>query len=163
MHRCMKGKTTTAEKLKLSRDSLQPSLSKPSNIDSPVIIQFDIDHTLTSQQTSRTSPSLMLHIILFCVLWRISYPEPVVIQLQSSGNPVCLEHRPQCTLECHWRKNFCSQCVSNGFPVAFQCVPIMQINTGSPLGHHWVLASASVVPVASQCSCGSSGLLVWSV
>ena len=39
----------------------------------------------------------------------------------------------------------------------------MQINTGSPLEHHWVLASASVVPVASQCTCGSSGLPVWSV
>ena len=24
-----------------------------------------------------------------------------------------------------------------GFPVVFQCVPIMQINTGTPLGHHW--------------------------
>ena len=48
-------------------------------------------------------------------------------------------------------------------PMVFQCVPIMQINTGSPLGHHWVLASASVVPVASQCTCGSSGLPVWSV
>ena len=69
------------------------------------LLEGGVDHTLTSQQTSRTSPSLMLHIILFCVLWRISYPEPVVIQLQSSGNPVCLEHRPQCTLECHWRKN----------------------------------------------------------
>ena len=39
----------------------------------------------------------------------------------------------------------------------------MQINTGSPLEHHWVLASASVVPVASKCTCGSSGLPVWSV
>ena len=48
-------------------------------------------------------------------------------------------------------------------PVVFQCFPIMQINTGSPLEHHWVLASASVVPVASQCTCGSSGLPVWSV
>ena len=49
------------------------------------------------------------------------------------------------------------------FPVVFQCVPIMQINTGSPLEHHWVLASASVVPVASQCTCGYSRLPVWSV
>ena len=52
---------------------------------------------------------------------------------------------------------------SSGFPVVSQCVPIMQINTGSPLEHHWVLASVSVVPVASQCTCGSSGLPVWSV
>ena len=45
---------------------------------------------------------------------------------------------------------------SSDFPVVFQCVPIMQINTGSPLRHHWVLASASVVPMTSQCTCGSS-------
>ena len=54
------------------------------------------------------------------------------------------------------------QLSSSGFPVVFQCVPSMQINTGSPLGHHWVLASASVVPVASQCTFGSSGLPVCS-
>ena len=94
------------------------------------------------------------------------YPEPVVFQWQSSGNPVCLELRPQCTLECHWRNASVLPVVfqwsSSGFPVVFQCVPIMQINTGSPLGHHWVLVSASVVPVASQCTCGSSGLPVCS-
>ena len=39
----------------------------------------------------------------------------------------------------------------------------MQINTGSLLEHHWVLASASVVPVACQCTCGSSGLPAWCV
>ena len=94
----------------------------------------------------------------------------MVIQWQSSVNPVCLELRPQCTLECHWRKNcwkpVCFQCASIGLPVAFQwcaSVPIMQINTELPLGYHWVLASASVVPVTSQCTCDSSGLPVWSV
>ena len=96
----------------------------------------------------------------------LPYPEPVVFQWQSSGNPVCLELRPQCTLECHWRNAsvlpVVFQWVSNGFPVFFQCVPIMQINTGSPLGHYWVLSSASVVPVASQCTCGSNGLPVCS-
>ena len=99
-------------------------------------------------------------------IWGISarshmhpYPEPVVFQWQSNGNPVCLELRPQCTLECHWIKICCSQCASSGLSVAFQCVPIMQINTGSPLVHHWALASVSVVPVASQCTCGSSGLM----
>ena len=56
----------------------------------------------------------------------------------------------------------CFQWSSSGFPVVFQCVPSMQINTGSPLGYHWVLASASVGPVASQCTCGSSGLPVCS-
>ena len=92
------------------------------------------------------------------------YPEPVVFQWLSSGNPVCLELRPQCTLECHWRNAsvlpVVFQWCSSGFPVVFQCVPIMQINTGSPLEHHWALASASVVPVAFQCTCGSSGLPV---
>ena len=130
----------------------------------------------------------------------------MVIQWQSSGNPVCLEPGPQCTLECHWKIIVGSQCVSSVLPVVFQwcssmfqlckltldphwdttrclhqpvwfqwhpsilvtpvvfqCVPIMQINTGSPLEHHWVLVSTSVVPVASQCTCGSSGLPVWSV
>ena len=98
------------------------------------------------------------------------YPEPVVFQWQSSGNPVCLELRPQCTLECHWKKMLVASVLPvffkwsfGGFPVVFQCVPIMQINTGSPLEHHWVLASVSMVPVASQCTCGSSGLPVWSV
>ena len=94
------------------------------------------------------------------------YPEPVVFQWLSSGNPVCLELRPQCTLECHWRNASVLPVVfqwsSSGFPVVFQCVPIMQINTGSPLEHHWALASASVVPVAFQCTCGSSGLPVCS-
>ena len=33
------------------------------------------------------------------------YPEPVLIKWQSSGNPVCLEFRPQCTLICHWSRN----------------------------------------------------------
>ena len=93
----------------------------------------------------------------------IPYPEPVVSHWHSSGNPVCLKLRPQCTLECHWRKIVGSQCASSGLPVGFQCVPIVQINTGWILGHHWVVASASVVPVASQCNCGSSGLPVWSV
>ena len=100
------------------------------------------------------------------LLGHVPYPEPVVFQLQSSGIPVCLERRPQCTLECHWRNASVLPVVFqwsfSGFPVVFQCVPIMQINTGSPLEHHWVLTSASVVPVASQCTCGSSGLPVCS-
>ena len=51
----------------------------------------------------------------------------------------------------------CFQWSSSGVPVVFQCVPIMQINTGSPLGQHWVLA------MASQWTCDSSGLPMWSV
>ena len=58
-----------------------------------------------------------------------------------------------------------SQCGSSGIPVylwlqwsssVFQLCKLT-------LEHHWVLASASVVPVASQCTCGSSGLPVRSV
>ena len=80
------------------------------------------------------------------------------------GNKTIIFHHPSlgfspggdfrcCNLTCH-------RLVA---PVVFQCVHIIQINTGSSLEHHWVLASASVVPVASQCTCGSSGLPVWSV
>ena len=93
----------------------------------------------------------------------------MVIQWQSSGNPVCLKLRPQCTGMILEKEVLVASvfpvCFQNtsGLPVVFRCVPIMQINTGSPLGHHWVLASASVVPVASQCTCDSSGLPVWSV
>ena len=91
----------------------------------------------------------------------------------SSGLPVAIQCAWNLDPSVHWNATgeriVGSQCVSSvfqwsssGFPVVFQCVPIMQINTGSPLGYHWVLASASVVPVASQCTCGSSGLPVCS-
>ena len=49
-------------------------------------------------------------------------------QWSSSGNPVCLELRPQCTLECHWRKFFGSQCASSGLPVVFQ-----RLSSGLPV------------------------------
>ena len=93
--------------------------------------------------------------------------EPVVFQWQSSvpgtytpvytGMPLEKELFLASLLPVAFQRS------SSGFPVVFQCVPIMQINTGWPLEHHWVLASPSVVPVASQCTCGSSGLPVWSV
>ena len=100
----------------------------------------------------------------------------ILSQWQFSGNPVAIQ--------CDWNLDpvytgmplekeilvvvasafpVCFLCASSGLPVVFQCVPIMQINSLSPLGHHWDLASASVVPVASQCTCGSSGLPVWYV
>ena len=56
----------------------------------------------------------------------------------------------------------CFQWSSSGLPVVFKCVPITKINTGLPLGYHWVIASASVLPMASQCTCVFSGLLVCS-
>ena len=90
----------------------------------------------------------------------LPHTELVVIQWRSSGDPVCLELRPQCTLEWHWRNNCCKpvcfQWSSSDLPVVFQYVPI------TPRGPHWVLASASVVPGASQCTCGSIGLPVCS-
>ena len=91
---------------------------------------------------------------------------PVAFQWSSSVFQLC-----KLTLDHHWDTTGCyHQLVWFQWhpsilvaPVVFQCVPIMQINTGLPLQNHWVLASASVVPVASQCTCGSSGLPVWSV
>ena len=91
----------------------------------------------------------------------------------ASGLPVAIQCAWNLDPSVHWNatreKKVASvlpvvyQWSSSGFPVVFQCVPIMQINTGLPLEHHWVLASASVVPVAFQCTCGSSGLPVRSV
>ena len=92
-------------------------------------------------------------------------------QWSSSGNPVTIQCAWNLDASVHWNATgekmlvasvlpMVFQWSSSGFPVVFQCVPIMQINTGSPLEHHWVLASASVVQVASQCTCGSSGLPV---
>ena len=90
---------------------------------------------------------------------------PMAFQWSSSVFQLC-----KLTLDCHWDTTGCwhhpvwFQWHPSAlmYPVVFQCVPSMQINTGSPLEHHWVLASASVVPVASQCTFGSSGLPVWS-
>ena len=73
---------------------------------------------------------------IFYMNGNIPYPEPVVFQWQSSGNPVCLELRPQCTLECHWIKNFGSQCASSGLPVAFQWSSSVQL-CKLTLDRHW--------------------------
>ena len=92
-------------------------------------------------------------------------------QWSSSGNPVAIQCAWNLDPSVHWNATrekmlvasvlpVLLQWSSSRFLVVFQCVPIMQINTGSPLGHHWVLVSASVVPVASQCTRGSSGLPV---
>ena len=87
-------------------------------------------------------------------------------QWSSSGNPVAIQCAWDLDPSVHWNATgempVCFQWSTSGFPVVFQCVPIMQINTGLPLGHHWVQASVSVVPVTSQCTCGSSGLPVCS-
>ena len=101
-------------------------------------------------------------------------PALTLSQWSSSGNPVAIQCTWSLDPSVDWNATgeriIGSQCGFSVLPVVFQWlssgfqrVPIMQINTGSPPGHHWVLASASVVPVASQCTCGSSGLPVWSV
>ena len=78
------------------------------------------------------------------------YPEPVVFQWQSSGNPVCLELRPQCTLECHWINAsvlpVVFQWLSSGFPVVFQCVPICKLT----LDRHWDTTGYKHQPVWFQ-------------
>ena len=108
------------------------------------------------------------------LFWNLQINVCVLLPLPwASGLPVAIQCAWNLDPSVHWNATgeriVGSQCVSSvfqwsssGFPVVFQCVPIMQINTGSPLGYHWVLASASVVPVASQCTCGSSGLPVCS-
>ena len=112
------------------------------------------DHLNQCWLASRT-PRLMLRLFLF------TYPLP-----WASGLPVAIQCAWNLDPSVHWNATgempVCFQWSSSGFPVVFQCVPIIQINTGLPLGHHWVQASASVVPVASQCTCGSSGLPVCS-
>ena len=88
----------------------------------------------------------------------------------ASGNSVAIHVAIQCVrnldpsvhLNATGERIVGSQCISIVLPVVFQCVPIVQINSGLPLGYHWVLASASVVPVASQCTCSCSGLPVCS-
>ena len=103
-------------------------------------------------------------------IWNISL---TLSQWSSSGNPVAIQCTWNLNPSVHWNATgeriVGSQCVSSVLPVVFQWLssglPVcssMQINTGSPLGYHWVLASASVGPVASQCACGSSGLPVCS-
>ena len=46
--------------------------------------------------------------------------------------------------------NQCFQCASCGPPAGFRCVPIMQINTGLPLGYHRVHNSENVLYIECQ-------------
>ena len=95
--------------------------------------------------------------------WRKSCWWPVCFQCASSGLPAVFQwwssvlQLCKLTLDCHWDTTGCShQPVWFHWhpsvlvaPVDFQCVPIMQINTGLPWEDHWVITSASVVPVQS--------------
>ena len=92
----------------------------------------------------------------------------------ASGLPVAIQCAWNLDPSVHWNATgerivgsqcaSISQCGSSGIPVylwlqwsssVFQLCKLT-------LDCHWVLASASVVPKASQCTCGSSGLPVWS-
>ena len=90
----------------------------------------------------------------FVGLYNGMYPTLTLSQWSSSGNPVAIQCAWNLYPSVHWNATgempVCFQWSSSGFPVVFQSVQIMQIDTGSPLGHQWVLASASVVPVASH-------------
>ena len=83
-------------------------------------------------------------------------------QWQFSGNPVAIQCAWNLEHSVHWNATgegiVGSQCVS----CVPQCVPVMQINTGLPQEHHWVIASASVVQWYPKCTCGSSSLPVCS-
>ena len=92
------------------------------------------------------------------IMSKCPYPGPVVFHWQSGGNPVCLELRPQWTLECHWRKN-CCQCASSGLPVVFQW-----LSSGLPVcsnyaNLHWIATGTPLGASFSQC--GSSGIPVY--
>ena len=79
-------------------------------------------------------------------------PSLTLSQWSSSGNPVCLELRPQCTLECHWINTsvlpVAFQWPSSGLPVSSNYANWHWITTGTPLG-------------ASISQCGSSGISVY--
>ena len=95
----------------------------------------------------------------------LSSVPPVVLRWPSSVFQLC-----KLPVDCHrdttgclhqpvWFQWYPSVLVD---PVVFQCVPILQVTTGLQLGDHWVPGSASVVLLASQCTCGSSDLPVCS-
>ena len=76
-------------------------------------------------------------------------------QWQFRGYPVAIQFDWNLDPSLHWKatgENIVgSQCVSNVPPVILQCVTIMQIITGLPLKHLWVIASV-VCPVVFQCT-----------
>ena len=84
----------------------------------------------------------------------------------ASGLPVAIQCAWNLDPSVHWNTTgemiVGSQCASRGLPVAFQWSSSVFQLCKLTLDRHWVLASASVVPVASQCACGSSGLPVCS-
>ena len=106
-------------------------------------------------------------------LWCTEIPL-TLCQWSSNGNPVAIQCTwnldPRVPWNATWEIIVGRQCgfsvlpvVFQWFPVIFQCVPIMQINTESPLEHYWVLVNFSsgvlvwggfnwVIPVVFQCT-----------
>ena len=136
---------------------------------------FPIDYTLTLSQWSSSGNPVAIQ----CA-WNVdpsvhlnaTGEMPVCFQWSSSGLPVAFQWSSSVFQLCKLTLDptgtplgaSISQCGSSGIPVylwlqwsssVFQLCKLT-------LEHHWVQASASVVPVASQCTCGSSGLPVWS-
>ena len=64
-------------------------------------------------------------------------------QWSSSGNPVCLELRPRCTLECHWRN-------ASVLPVAFQWSSSVFQLCKLTLDRHWDTTGCKHQPVWFQ-------------
>ena len=87
-----------------------------------------------------------------CIRFISSLRTLTLSQWSSSGNPVAIQCAWNLDPSVYWNAtgeiNVGSQLISIVFPVVFQCAPIMQINTGTPLG-------------ASISQCGSSGIPVY--
>ena len=102
------------------------------------------------------------------------YPEPVVFQWQSSGNPVCLHLDPSV----HWNATgempVCFQWSSSGLPVAFQWSSSVFQLCKLTLDRHWDTIgckhqpvwfqwhpSVLVAPVVFQCGLPSGIPVYW--
>ena len=143
---------------------------KPFHITDPLWGKYTGDFWIPFTKGQWCRSSIMSLKVAWKMCWTQSEATGDLIKIATSLLPLPWASSLPVAIQCAWNLDpsvhwnatgempACFQWSSSGFPVVFQCVPIMQINTGSPLGHGWVLASASVVPVASQRTCGSSGL-----
>ena len=143
------------------------------------LIEFGIPWNLSSLQFKETwsNHKEILHTAILeyatCRCNRIGVIEDETTlnlsQRSSSGNPVAIQCARHLDPSVHWNATgerilvasvlpVVFQWSFSGFPVVFQCVPIMQINTGTPLGASISQCGSS----AFQCTCGSSGLPVCS-
>ena len=76
-------------------------------------------HAVGSQ--TKLTIDFNIRMLLFQRLWPLLTTTLTMSQWSSSGNPVCLELRSQCTLECYWRNAnvlpVVLQWLSSGLPV----------------------------------------------